>query len=471
MAVNNEDIRILEQKQRELKYELERKSAQIDAERQRIVEENRKQLLNLQRETAQMLKERDEVVLQNYNSILDNNISKASEMLQNEFNEYRMKYDEVCLQVSAAYAEEQRKTEDILIKQKNFEKIYFNRLEHARNNAIKIMNDVIEKVNSVTEKEPIEWFMNGHLELYRSRLREMQKLIEMQLYESAIGIGNNVMLYLEMDIIETKERFYKWFNHYMVLNSVLESERILIFDEAHIVPAEFKNFIKAEKIIENSMSDDIIDKWSEYRFSALKESYHKFSEEIENFRINGIAVSDENSLRQYMIEHPEKSVQFREMWLYSQGVKALEKLNNAKKIINEMFDKIHCFDERIDIAKRIRKCLKKSQYVYEVKDTSAPSDDSLYISFTDSYGFNIEVIIVPVFRKSDNKWKNFIKFYFGENIGRERHDNAIICISEALLSFGITIRSEDKIRTGQTKEERIKNAGVDIRLLVNGRLD
>ncbi|MCM1507909.1 MAG: hypothetical protein NC177_12375 [Ruminococcus flavefaciens] len=471
MAVNNADIANLERKQHELKRELDRKNALINAERQKIVNENRQKLIKLQQETSEMIRERDEAVLQNYNAVLENNVSEVSERLQNEFNEYHRQYDEVCLQINAAYAAEQKKTEDILIQQKNFEKIYFNRLESAKNTALKIMNDVIAKVNSAAENVPVEWFMRGHLELYRSHLRDMQNWIELGFYESSIGAGNNIMLSLELDILETKERFYKWFHYYMFLHSVIESERILIFDKARVVPDEFRNFIKIEEIVENIMDDETIEKWSGNRFSALKENYRKFSEEIESFRTDGSIISDENAVIRYMIEHPEKSSQFREMWLYNQGIKALEKRKNTGRIINEMFDKIRCFEERINIAKSIKNCLKNNEYVYEIKEMSPPSENSLYIYFADSYGFDIEVIIVPVLRKSDNKWANFVKCYFSTDTGRERYDSAVSCISDALSKYGISIMSKDKIRTGQTKEERIKVADVDIRLSVNGRLN
>lgn len=469
----HEDIAELEQRQRELSEKLDRKTAELEAARQRIIEENKQELEKLKYDAEQQIKKHEEAVLEEYSAVLERTISEETEILCQEFEKYRRQYEEVCTQVNAAYDKEQKRTEELLRRQQNFEAAYFKHIEYAKKNAESVKKKVVEAINNTLKNVPIEWFLSGHIALYLSRVQEIDKWIDMGFYESAIGVGNNVLLMLELDILEVNERFRKWFHYYLILHSVLENARATIFEKATIVPAEFKRFIKGEKIVDNRMSLEKIEYWSEGRFSSLKSSYEKFSSEMNAFKINGINMDDEKSIKQYMIKHPERSADFKEIWLYNRGVQAISKVREAEQIISQMFDRIACFEERIAIGADITRHFEAGgEYKRCYGKMFDNQTDPLYNKYIECMGgFEFEVIIVPVLRKSDNKWINNVRCFMGKNINSERHEDIISYIAEALSNYKISISSIERIKPEQNSSERIKIANADACLMINGRLN
>lgn len=463
----------LERRQRELKQELDQKSIELEAERRRIVEENKQSLNTLRNDMERQMKIRDEAVHEEYSSVLERTTSVQSERLRKEFEKYRREYEDVCTQVHAAYEAEQKKTEELLKHQQNFEKAYFEHIGFSKRNAERILNEVIEAINKAAADIPIEWFMSGHLELYRTQVRDMKNWMEMGFYESAIGVGNNILLMLELDVLEVKERFRKWFHYYLILHSVLENERELIFQKSMIVPDNYKFFIKGERIVDNRMDAEKMNYWSEQRYAELKEDFEKFSFQMNSFKIDGVSMDDENSIRQYMIAHPEKSVDFKELWLYNRGMQAIANMKDVEKVIGQMYERIACFEERIRIGSKISREFTADGSYERCREPqfSAPADP-FYLKFADSMGgFEVEVIIVPVLRKSDNKWINNVRCFLDRNIDGIRREDVTGTIADVLQEFGIALCSAEKIKADQSRDERIKIADADARLMINGRLN
>ncbi len=472
MAVSSAEISRLESRQRDLKNELNRKNAEIARMRSQLTEENVQRLVSLREQTKEQIQMHDKTMMENYTRLLDRNNSDAMEILRNEFEEYSRQYEKVQTELREAYAEEHKKTAALLEAQKDFEKAYYERLEFAKGTAEKMLSEVSEAVNKASLENPLEWFLKGHLAVYRSRVQNMRQWIDQGFYETAIGIGDNVLHSLKIDIIEVEDRFHKWLNYYVILFQMLETERDLFFNRINRVSDDYKFFIEAERITDNKMTDDDTDYWSDGKITSARESFFRFSDELNCFLIDGEVQYNEKKIRDFMIANPDKSTDYKDIWLYSEGVKAISRVDELRKTAEGMFDRISCYEERYRIFRRLRKAFSRIRYIFHEERWVYQRTEPLYISFSDDYDiFRVDTVIVPVFRNVDSKWINMVRCYADEGMDSDRRDDIISLVAEVLGKFDIALHGMETIRPDQSDDERIKIAIADMNFFINGRLN
>ena len=353
MAVSDRDIRELQRKQQEISRIVERTQLDLQRARDEVTAQNRKQLDDLRHHTEQRISEHEQIVLRNYESILNQKTSEQEQMLEREYLEYQRQYEELGMQISEVLMEEQRKNEEMLLRQQQFEKAYFQRQKFARERAEQSRRSAENAVKRVAETVPIEWFLSGHMNLYRTRLQEIARWIDSGFYESTIGISENLVLMLRLDELEVEKKFRQWFHYYTVLHEILQSQKTLLFDTAVRVPDKFTEFQQNSSIKDGRMEISFMDSWSDNLYSKLLEEYAKFAEEISQFDIHGNSLLSEEEMRNYMIRHSEKSALYQELTLYSNAMKAAQQLENTEKKISRIHDRMYAFNERLRLMKSV----------------------------------------------------------------------------------------------------------------------
>ncbi|MBQ3916289.1 MAG: hypothetical protein II690_06835, partial [Ruminococcus sp.] len=170
MAVSGSDITALRREQDELRRLIDSKSAEMESVRRSIQAENEARLQDLREQASDAMLRRDERVQLEYQQLLGKTGSKMQSRLYREMLEYQQRYDNVCAQVRAALSEQQRKNEELLVKQKNFERAYYAHMEFAREEALAVQKEVGALIRSIAENVPVEWFYPGRISFYRDQM-------------------------------------------------------------------------------------------------------------------------------------------------------------------------------------------------------------------------------------------------------------------------------------------------------------
>lgn len=472
MAVSNTNIADLERQMDKLRSTMQSKSAEISRASQHIIEENQRKLGELNEKILKDIENRDRIVQEEYLGLLDGFVSETQVGLEKEYATLQAQYDELNSQLKAAVAEEQHKTEEIFIKQKKFEDAYNSRQEFAKSQALTILEQVRMMLRKLCTA-PVEWFLVGHIELYKNHLREMEKWINATLYESAIGVGENMLLSMNLDSIETEDRFRRWFHYYTVLREVISAEKKLIFESALTIGSQLKYFsrIASNDIKDGMMSIILADDWSLGMYSKLCSRYAAVAREIERFYIDGVFMTDPDELRGFMISEPKQSMHFQEMTLYSNAMMAIQRIDDTKKQIGVMFDRINAFEERCCLAVSIKKALKGINCEQSDDEIYSLPSETMYLTFSDSMRiYSFEVFLIPVMRRSNGRTENYVRCNIPEKMSKADKEELIHTLAETLVTKQIGV-SYDTLSRDRTKEERIKLAVSDMQLSVNGRLN
>lgn len=473
MAVNSADISALEAQMSELKGIMQSKSAEIERERQRIATETQEKLDALNDKVLNDMENRDRIVREEYAGLLDSFVANTHGALEKEYKELQAQYSELDSKLKSALAVEQHKSEELYIKQRDFEAAYNSRQEYAKAQAFEILEQAAAMLDQLRNHLPVEWFMPGRIDLYKKQLNEIKKWISAALYESAIGIGENMLLSMKLDRIEAEERFWRWFHYYTVLCEAINAEKKLIFESALTIGSKYRYFsmIAEKEIINGMMSKKLADDWSGEMYSKLCRSYAQLAKEIGQFHINGVVMTDPAELRAFMISHPGESFHFQEMAVYSSAMKAIQRISESKHQIGRMFDRINAFEERYSLAVSIRKALKKINCeLSNDKFYSSPSE-TMHLTFTDSMRiYTFEVFLIPILRRADDRYVNFARCNIPEDISRSDKEDITHALADVLVTKNIKVYY-DVLNRERTMDERIKLAVTDIQLIVNGRLN
>ena len=266
------DISVLRLRQNEIDKRIDLLQAQLKNERENYVEESSRRIKELTGGIAERIDSHDRQTDSFYRSILEHHTSETEKQLQDRISALRDEYDELSAEVTEQLAAEQQEREKIFLMQQQFEEAYRSRLEFAKQQALDIQTRFNRQLAEAISDVPLEWFLPGHLALYRRRADEIDRWIKNGLYESAVGIGDNILMQLRFDILETEEKFGRWSHSYRLLKAVIAEEEQL-FVSAHRLPEDIPLFGAYLKIRDLKLSDDILDKYTDGGYSALHRGY------------------------------------------------------------------------------------------------------------------------------------------------------------------------------------------------------
>ena len=473
MAVSDKEIAVLRAKQNAIAGELERTRIELEKARNAVTAQNRKQLEALRAETAHRIQEREQRVLEQYEEILEENTSRQEYSLEQEFRKYQKQYDEITMAVSSAFAEEQRKNEEMLIRQKQFEKAYFARREFARERAQNSRKKAESAVRQTAVSVPLEWFLPGHMDLYRNRLLELAQWMQNGFYESVIGIAENLLLLLHLDELEAEKQFRRWFHYYTMLYQALDAEKQLLFESALQVPESLADFRQnPDAVKDNRLTSEFMNLWSDGQYQNLLDAYAKTYADVAQFAVNGCPLLNEQEMRRFMIAHPEKSVQYQETAVYHSAVKAVQHLANAEKQIQKIHNRMQNFNDRLHLMKAVRKALSANGYhIRSVSFFENQPANPLMISFCDSMQIlSFELLLIPVLRRTDDIWVNQAVCFTAHGCEESRISELEHLLAKVLVVSGIGIQYE-QMHESQNSGERVKIAVTDVKLKINARLN
>ena len=469
MAVSGSDITALRREQDELRRLIDSKSAEMESVRRSIQAENEARLQDLRAQASDAMLRRDERVQLEYQQLLNKTGSKMQSRLYREMLEYQQRYDNVCAQVRAALSEQQRKNEELLVKQKNFERAYYAHMEFAREEALAVQKEVGALIRSIAENVPVEWFYPGRLSFYRDQMFSIDRLIESGLYEGAIGYGGGLARDLKLTAADAEDSFHKWFHYYTILHGVLADEKQLLFHTSRKVPEEYKAFCTVERVTDNTITPEKLDYWSDGRYSEMLKEYEQVNMDIQQFFVDGKALSTEEEVRQFMIKNPDLSSRLQENVLYNAGKDGISRMEKSTQLIRRCYDRIGAFNERLLLAMQLKKSLSSigSSKLPPASEPGAP----MVLYFSDDMNINsAEIIIVPVLRRSDDKWLNMAACFVSEDMSSDSVDDLRPLIADVLVTREIGV-SYHRMKPGQTTSERIGIVSTDMQMKVNGRLN
>ncbi|MBP3268678.1 MAG: hypothetical protein J6M07_10245 [Ruminococcus sp.] len=454
------DVSVMRLRQSEINKRIELLQAQLKNERAAYTAESTRRLKDLTRGITERIEAHDSQTDSAYRKALERHTSETEKALQEKLSALRTEYDRLSSEMTEQLAAEQKEREELLLMQEKFEEAYRSRLEFAKGQALEVQSRFTKKLTEVISDVPLEWFLPGHLDLYRRRADEIDRWIRNGLYESAAGIGDDLLMQLSFDTLETEERFGKWSHWHELLKAVIKEEEQM-FTAAHRLPEDMPLFGAYLKIQDLRLSDEILDKYTDGGYSAMHREYDMTARIFEQ----GIPDTEED-IRHYMIENPEKSDKADDLMMYEMIQAAVDRQKAERKLISTMHSRMRAWNERLEIYKDVRSALAEAGCRCRLSD----SGDTHIITFSDDmdvHGF--ELILVPVLRRQDEQWINLVSCYVPDGIGKERYDAVRSALAQVITARGIDI---DYRRTDeQDMQEKIHTVCNDKIMLVNGRLN
>ena len=190
MAVTGQEIDALRQQQEALSESLSRTQDALLQSRRQLAEENRAALERLQEETEKRVASREKQLKGSYEKLLGNAVSAQEAALAAEYSRMQQQYESVTGELNAALAQEQRQTEEMLLRQHEFEQAYYARQRFAGKRAEECRHKAERTVQETVAAAPVEWFFPGHLAIYNARLRELRNYYEKSVSSAA---GSSIM--------------------------------------------------------------------------------------------------------------------------------------------------------------------------------------------------------------------------------------------------------------------------------------
>ena len=471
MAVTGQEIDALRQQQEALSESLSRTQDALLQNRRQLAEENRAALARLQEETEKRVTSREKQLKGSYEKLLGNAVSAQEAALAAEYSRMQQQYESVTGELNAALAQEQRQTEEMLLRQHEFEQAYYARQRFAGKRAEECRHKAEHTVQEAVAAAPVEWFFPGHLAVYNARLRELRNYYENGFFESVIGISENLMLSVQLDRLETERQFRRWQQYYAVMCGILGAQRRLLFEDAVRVPAELVRFSRSKDILDGSMSRELLDYWTDGAYSGLTARYEKARLALAGLEQNGCLGADETALRAYMNAHPADAEKFPAERLYRMALRLSAELTDAEHTVRQMRMRMRLFEERAALLDAVRGVLRAEGYpVLKTQMLGKPGDPLLVQFCDDLHTMQFEVMLIPVLRRADDTWLNQAVLSIPDACGQERRAALLHVLAEVFAAQGIELPVQPA-REEQSVQERLALAMSSLQMKINGRLN
>ncbi|MBE6848626.1 MAG: hypothetical protein E7502_01815 [Ruminococcus sp.] len=471
MAATDQKIAQIQREMEQAQHELRRVQAAMEKQRAEITAANRRELEELARQTGERLRERDKQVQKQYEAMLEKSVSAQETRLEQEFRSYQAKYEQLAVQLRGALAQEQQKTEEALLAQKQFEQAYFARRDFSRQRAEEVCTRTFTQVREALRTEPLEWCSTGCSERFRTALANMEQWMKEGFYESVIAIGENLQLTISLEVLQAQAHCRRWFHYYQTLHGALAAEETLLFETAVQVPEELAVFEKAEKIIDHRMQPEQLAFWSDGSYEARLNGYSSRRTELSQFQPDGRTFATLEEAKTFMVAHPELSANYSEMQLYGTAMKTAQRMEQTEQEIRLMQSRMRCYDERRRLLKSMTQALKSAGYAPVWRQFFHDRASSLGACYQDSMNiFALELYIIPVLRRTDSQWVNTVCCALPPDAEEQILDEVRHLLAEALAPYGIGM-DYAVLRGEQEPAERVRLLTSDSRLRINGRLN
>ncbi len=457
MATANE----LKQRQADIELKIDALRYKLDAERMEITRENERKLRELSDSVGERIKQHDRRTAEEYRAVLGRFTSQKQKEIEDEINTLRREYTELDTKIQQQLSEEQQRYEQLLVSQRRFEEAYNHRRDTAKARAEEVKSRFDKRFYDVVRDVPLEWFMPGHIDIYRRRLSDADGLMTAGLYESVIGICDNMQMQLEFDVLETEDRFAKWL-HYLTMLRQIGSDEERIFTEVHTIPQDMPLLARLNRLIDGRMSDELLDRYSDGGYTELHREY-------DETMLSGITqIPDEvRQIRAFMRDNPQLSEKINDIYLYDRIRTAIGRQDRIQDVFGMMYSRMRSWEERLSLFRQVKDILSADGY----KCSITAHGENHIVSFTDDMDVHhFELMLIPVLRRMDNRWIDLAVCYIPQGIDRDRYDRIRTMLAQVLVTQGIDIEYRKTDEDTDT-DARVREASVDKYLQVNGRLN
>ena len=471
MAVSGADLASLRQQQQALSAQLSRTQEELHRTRQQLAAENSDALARLRTETEARIASREGALRDSYETLLRETASAQESALEAEFRRIRQQYDAVTAELNTAMMQEHRETEALLLHQRAFEQAYYARQKFAEDRAAEARRRAGDAVRQAAADTPLEWFLPGHLDLYNARLRELAQWMEEGFYESVIGISENLLLTVQLDVLEAEKQFRRWQQYYSILRGVLDAQRALLFEDAVRVPEELVRFARSRDIRDGIMGAETLAYWSDGAYPELLTRYEQNRRMLAEFEEDGTLGADESSLRACMRQNPRQAERYPTDRLYRLAVRLTAEYADAENTIRQMRMRMQRFEERMAIVEEVRASLRAEGCAILATQMLGRPGDPLLVRFADELRtMAFELMLIPVLRRSDTLWVNQAVCSIPAECSPEREGELLHTLAEVFAERGIELPVQ-RMRPEQTTQERVALAVTDLQMKINGRLN
>lgn len=454
-------VQSIQRQQAELSEKIESLEIRLEHERRQAARDTRAKMAALSAEMDKRIAAHDRNTEDVYRRALEETVSREQDRISMEIGRLRQQYDELEGQLDRELAAEQQKTEQMLIDAKRFEEAYNSRRDYARTRAVQQRDAFVERFSQVTEKVPLEFFFPGHIDLYRRRIQDTADLLSAGLYESVIGICADLMMQLSFDVIETDQRSARWMHYHTVLRQLLHDEEQRAVS-LHRLPEGMDMLGRYMHAVDGRISDEQLDLWSDGRYSEIHRSYDEMV-----LSGAGDLPDDDDAITEYMIMHPERSRELTEMYLYDRIQSALSRRTEQIRVADLMYSRMAAWEERVRLYTELRSVLSDEGYTCKLSDESGDH----VVTFTDDMSVHeFELVMIPVRRRSDDRYVNTAVCFYPPHIDIGRRDEIIAAAAEVLVTKGIDVEHRP-MEAGQTTQMRVRAAAADKVMQINGRMD
>ncbi|MBQ7989889.1 MAG: hypothetical protein IJ251_02425 [Oscillospiraceae bacterium] len=454
-------VQDIQRRQRDLLETVEILQMKLSYERRSIANENKQKLREMSQEFESRLTEHDRQTDEAYRRILGKFTSAKQTEIADEIGRLRREYDDLETQMNRELAAEQQKNEEMLLRSRRFEEAYNARRDFAKARAEQSVEKLMKRFSEVTENVPTEFFLHGHQQLYRRRIQDVDSLMRMGLYESVIGICDDMLMQLEFDVIETEDRFDKWFHYFTVLRQLIADEENR-FKKVHHLPDELELLGRSLRSENGYISDEQLDRWSDDGYSRLHREY-------DSIALSSVTElpTDRDMIRSRMIEHPDMASEISDIYLYDRIQAGLSRRGEQNKVFDLMYSRMSAWVERVKLYIELRPAMKEEGYSCTLSDEG----EDHVVTFTDDMSVHkFELILIPVRRRSDDRYVNTAVCFSPMGIDASRRDEIVSMVAGVLVTQGIDVEHR-QMSPDQTTGMRVREANADKILQINGRMN
>ncbi len=467
----------------ELEDEINRLNSAIKAQEANIrqtasevEEKNRRELENLRKQASRMLEDDRQAISAKYTSMLADVESEGQRKAQQVYESLRAQYSELEAELEKAYEEESEKFRDVRRQQRSFESEYKERLETLRQKAVSKLEQAKREYLDMSKSCPVEWFMRGHLEVYRKQFAFIEDSLKNGLFEAVSGTSDNLILKMNMERADIDREFDRWYHYYSVLKELALTGRDMFFGfgrstENLELSAEF---YEEEGVRNNSFDEDFMNFWTQGNFNVLLEKFNETCSFITDFSESlPKDVPIREGLVSYMIKNPEKESGVSSEIMYRKAKDIAEIIDETASMIRSLHSRVRAYDERQNICAEICESAENFGFYPEPSESWYQDDDrrkTLSLIFDDENQLNeLYVFIIPVFSQRSDIWHNSIGFVVNSANSGSLRQRVADFFSESYMREGIGVLEKTSAEAENfTFEQLINIFSREFQMQING---
>lgn len=276
-----DEIRRLENQIEALQRQLREQNAKANQERQRIIDDNRRNLQSYQSDMQRAIREHDSDTQAEYEQLLRQYQSSINSDVQFELTQMSSDYNQLLEDVKRSEAQLLQKNKELEEAIQAIKKDVSRRNEGSSEEAKKYMKNAISVFKNV-ELKPHEKFMPKRLKIYYDSLQDGQQLYKAGLFEAATAIAISARSGLERlgySIDDKKDEWEKQFDLFLMKLSYLQAA---VEQEINEWKSEHPYNSNNKQIVYD------IDYWSKGEFEKILLTAKKYNEHVNKYNKLGL---------------------------------------------------------------------------------------------------------------------------------------------------------------------------------------